>query len=170
MSMQLKASRLQRCQWSSIRVDSPLSSFSTNASSPSVPVSSQSSDAPVASKCPSQEGESKPPNEKHVSTPNLQSVHGEDQDSASSGGASSDSHVKPVVAVNIEPEQNVVQQDIVDMYMKSMQQFTESLAKMKLPMDMENEKTSPGNSTTDQKLQASKNNGSRVFYGSRAFF
>ncbi|KAJ7960868.1 Calcium-dependent lipid-binding domain-containing protein [Quillaja saponaria] len=77
---------------------------------------------------------------------------------------------KPIVSVNIEPEQNVVQQDIVDMYMKSMQQFTESLAKMKLPLDVETGPTSSGNSSSDQKLQASKNNGSRVFYGSRAFF
>nr|KYP49865.1 hypothetical protein KK1_028364 [Cajanus cajan] len=57
-----------------------------------------------------------------------------------------------------------------DMYMKSMQQFTESLAKMKLPMDFESEPTSSGNSTTEQKLQPSKSNNSRVFYGSRAFF
>lgn len=43
------------------------------------------------------------------------------------------------MSVNLEPEQTVVQEQIVDMYMKSMQQFTESLAKMKLPMDIENQ-------------------------------
>jgi hypothetical protein len=64
----------------------------------------------------------------------------------------------------------MVQQDIVDMYMKSMQQFTESLAKMKLPMDIEREPTSSGNSSTEQKLPPSKNGSSRVYYGSRAFF
>ncbi|PPD79081.1 hypothetical protein GOBAR_DD23992 [Gossypium barbadense] len=86
-------------------------------------------------------------------------------------GAQSDSIVKPVVSVNIEPEQKLVQQDIVDMYMKSMQQFTESLAKMKLPLDIDSGPTkSENSSTTDQKIQASKNTGSRVFYGSRAFF
>ncbi|KAJ8542852.1 hypothetical protein K7X08_005375 [Anisodus acutangulus] len=75
---------------------------------------------------------------------------------------------KPVV---IEPEQKLVQQDIVDMYMKSMQQFTESLAKMKLPLDIENGPTSSGNSSSDQASeQTPKSTGSRVFYGSRAFF
>jgi hypothetical protein len=64
----------------------------------------------------------------------------------------------------------MVQQDIVDMYMKSMQQFTESLAKMKLPLDIESGPTSSGSSSTDKNVQASKNTGSRVFYGSRAFF
>ncbi|KAK4398593.1 hypothetical protein Sango_1334800 [Sesamum angolense] len=51
---------------------------------------------------------------------------------------------------------------------ESMQQFTESLAKMK--MDFENGPTSSENSSSDQKSPASKNSGSRVFYGSRAFF
>lgn len=80
-------------------------------------------------------------------------------------------------AVNIEPEQSVVQQDIVDMYMKSMQQFTESLANMKLPMDLENNSSSTSSSSSngtengnDKKLQEAKKVGSRVFYGSRAFF
>ncbi|KAL5101229.1 hypothetical protein RYX36_005556 [Vicia faba] len=77
---------------------------------------------------------------------------------------------KPVADVNIEPEPKMVQQDIVDMYMKSMQQFTESLAKMKLPMDFENGPTSSRNSTSEQKLQSPKSTNSRVFYGSSAFF
>ncbi|KAH1063135.1 hypothetical protein J1N35_028122 [Gossypium stocksii] len=84
------------------------------------------------------------------------------------------SGAKPVVSVNIEPEMKVVQQDIVDMYMKSMQQFTESLAKMKLPLDIDSGPTKSENSnsstTTEQKTPASKNSGNRVFYGSRAFF
>ncbi|CAK8538888.1 unnamed protein product [Lathyrus sativus] len=82
----------------------------------------------------------------------------------------SKSFPEPVASVNIEPEPKLVQQDIVDMYMKSMQQFTESLAKMKLPMDFENGPTSSGNSTSEPKLQSSKSSNSRVFYGSRAFF
>ncbi|GER32863.1 calcium-dependent lipid-binding family protein [Striga asiatica] len=90
-------------------------------------------------------------------------------DDAKSGGGGD---VKPLVSVNqIESEPKLVQQDIVDMYMKSMQQFTVSLAKMKLPMDYENGPSSSENSTTsDQKTPTSKNSGSRVFYGSRAFF
>nr|XP_043627904.1 uncharacterized protein LOC122599454 [Erigeron canadensis]XP_043627905.1 uncharacterized protein LOC122599454 [Erigeron canadensis] len=73
--------------------------------------------------------------------------------------------------VNIEHDQKVVQQDFVDLYMKSMQQFTESLAKMKLPLEMENEKqTSSGNSSSGQNTQTPEGTRPRVFYGSRAFF
>ncbi|KAL8469796.1 hypothetical protein ACS0TY_032601 [Phlomoides rotata] len=145
------------------KVVSPPSSASTNgASSASVPVSFQSSETPKDSKSPAEE---------HIPPPKdyskEKSVNG-DAESNGSGGVSSD---KPVVSVNIEPEPKMVQQDIVDMYMKSMQQFTESLAKMKLPMDFENGPTSSENSTSsEQKTPASKNSGSRVFYGSRAFF
>ncbi|RDY13006.1 hypothetical protein CR513_02132, partial [Mucuna pruriens] len=139
------------------KVDSPPSSVSTNGvSSPSVPASSESSDAAIQ--------------EQVSGTKEDKNVDAKDGESDSSSGVPSDSFHKPVVSVNIEPEPKVVQQDIVDMYMKSMQQFTESLAKMKLPMDFENEPTSSGNSTTEQKLQPSKSNNSRVFYGSRAFF
>uniref|UniRef100_A0A5B6ZUZ7 C2 domain-containing protein n=1 Tax=Davidia involucrata TaxID=16924 RepID=A0A5B6ZUZ7_DAVIN len=76
------------------------------------------------------------------------------------------------VLVNIEAEQKVVQQEIVDLYMKSVQQFTESLAKMKLPMDIENGSANSENTGSDEKVLASKGNGPspRVFYGSRAFF
>ena len=76
--------------------------------------------------------------------------------------------VKPIVTLNFEqPEQKVVQQDIVDMYTKSLQQFTESLAKMKLPFDMDSP-TQSENSSSSQQTPKSAN--SRVFYGSRAFF
>ncbi|KAF2285691.1 hypothetical protein GH714_007149 [Hevea brasiliensis] len=139
--------------------DSPPSSVSTNGvSSPSVAASSDTSDAPA----------SKPPSQEHDSA--QKEKKGGDGETDSSGGAQSEKIAKPVISVNLEPEQNVVQQDIVDMYMKSMQQFTESLAKMKLPLDIDSGPTSSGSSTSDQKVQSSKNSGSRVFYGSRAFF
>lgn len=77
---------------------------------------------------------------------------------------------KPVITAAIDPEQEMVQQEIVDMYMKSMQQFTESLAKMKLPMDIECKPAVSGNSSSDENSQEGKKTGSRVFYGSRAFF
>eukprot|EP01018_Ginkgo_biloba_P017510 Gb_08370 [translate_table: standard] len=82
------------------------------------------------------------------------------------------SFTNPLLSVNLEPDQTVVQQQIVDMYMKSMQQFTESLAKMKLPMDIENQGSDGAvKSGSDQKnTQSGKSAGSRVFYGSRAFF
>ncbi|GKV38698.1 hypothetical protein SLEP1_g46583 [Rubroshorea leprosula] len=143
------------------KLDSPPSSVSTNGvSSPSIAASCDSSDAPAASKTAAQ---------KHSSAPKEKTAEVIDGESDSSG-VPSDSVSKPVVSVNIEPEQKVVQQEIVDMYMKSMQQFTESLAKMKLPLDIDSGPTKSGNSSSDQKLQASKNTGSRVFYGSRAFF
>ncbi|KAA8523587.1 hypothetical protein F0562_010010 [Nyssa sinensis] len=146
--------------------DSPPSSVSTNGSpSASLPASSQSCDTPGASRSPTQEYVS-PAKE------NLKEKREDvgDAESGDSGRVSGNAFAKPVVNVTIEPEQKVVQQEIVDMYMKSMQQFTESLAKMKLPMDIESEPANSGNSSSDQKLQASKNTGSRVFYGSRAFF
>lgn len=143
--------------------NSPPSSVSTNGSpSASHPASSQSvCDSPETLKS---------QNEEHVSPVKEKNADVGDGESDTSGGVLSDTLAKPVVTVNIEPEQKMVQQDIVDMYMKSMQQFTESLAKMKLPMGMESGSTNSGNSSSDQNLQASKNTGTRVFYGSRAFF
>ena len=144
------------------KLDSPSSVSTNGVSSPSAPASSESSEAPTASK---------PENEEHISKAKEKSVDVKDTESNSSGGTPSDSKTKPVVSVNIEPEQKMVQQDIVDMYMKSMQQFTESLAKMKLPLDIDSGTTSSENSSSEQNLQATpKSNGSRVFYGSRAFF
>ena len=138
-----------------------VSSVSTNGvSSPSVAASSDSSDV-AASKSPSQE---------QVSATKEKNGDVKDGGSDSSNGVLNESFPKPVVTVNIEPEPNVVQQDFVDMYMKSMQQFTESLAKMKLPMDFESVPTSSGNSSSEQKIQTPKSTNSRVFYGSRAFF
>lgn len=117
----------------------------------------------------------------NVSSKNQEKSSSVDSDK---GGAASTSEAKtsegetgisfttPLVSVNLEPEQTVVQEQIVDMYMKSMQQFTESLAKMKLPMDIENQQSDDSvKSGTDPKTpQSGRNAGSRVFYGSRAFF
>ncbi|KAF8414217.1 hypothetical protein HHK36_002217 [Tetracentron sinense] len=143
--------------------DTPSSSVSTNGyPSASIPASSQSvCDTPGASKSANQD-QVPPMKEKRADV-------GE-AESDSSGGLPSNTYAQSVLSVNIEPEQTMVQQDIVDMYMKSMQQFTESLAKMKLPMDVESGPTNSENSSPDQKLQSSKGSGSRVFYGSRAFF
>nr|CAD1837719.1 unnamed protein product [Ananas comosus var. bracteatus] len=111
-----------------------------------------------------------PPSEKEKVQ---EATEGQAESSPIGKSSSSDSVVKPIVSINIEPEETVVQQDIVDMYMKSMQQFTESLAKMKLPMDIEN-KSGPnsenGESSSEKKVAPSKGTGPKVFYGSRAFF
>lgn len=80
----------------------------------------------------------------------------------------------PLGNINLEAEQSAMQQQIVDMYMRSMQQFTESLAKMKLPMELAKPEcpdhgeiiTNHNNNIQLEK----KKDGSRVFYGSRAFF
>ncbi|KAF5730504.1 hypothetical protein HS088_TW19G00095 [Tripterygium wilfordii] len=144
------------------KLDSPPSSVSTNGVSfPSAAASSESSDTQAASRSPAKE---------HVSDPKEKKMDAGDGESNSPNGVAKEKIPKPVITVNIEPEQNVVQQDIVDMYMKSMQQFTESLAKMKLPLDIDSGPASSGDSSSDQKSQGSKTPGSRVFYGSRAFF
>ncbi|CAL9230061.1 unnamed protein product [Arabidopsis halleri] len=76
-------------------------------------------------------------------------------------------------------EETTMQKQIAEMYMRSMQQFTESLAKMKLPMDLHNKPHEEDNTATPIQNQNNNNNsngmekkkeGSRVFYGSRAFF
>ncbi|CAN1250474.1 hypothetical protein LINPERPRIM_LOCUS7434 [Linum perenne] len=76
--------------------------------------------------------------------------------------------------INSGAEESAMQQQIVDMYMRSMQQFTESLAKMKLPMDLDKPGVGGGDliqgGVHDNDRQKKKKDGSRVFYGSRAFF
>lgn len=63
---------------------------------------------------------------------------------------------KPEIETETEPKD--MQQEIVNMYLNSMKQFTEALAKMKLPVDKVNESTDRTESNP------------KVFYGSRAFF
>ncbi|XP_043691910.1 uncharacterized protein LOC122642475 [Telopea speciosissima] len=147
--------------------DTPPSSVSTNGSPPaSIPRSFQSVPDTPGDRNSSVEERQSPVKEKGANV-------GE-ADSEASSGVPSSKFSKPLVSVNIEPEPTMVQQDIVDMYMKSMQQFTESLAKMKLPLDIDNEPNKLGTATpksnSDLKSPASKGTGSRVFYGSRAFF
>ncbi|XP_071702524.1 uncharacterized protein [Rutidosis leptorrhynchoides] len=105
---------------------------------------------------------SKPTNQEYESS---QKVGDAKSDSSSAGLTKN-----PNVTVNVDLEKKVVQQDFVDLYMKSMQQFTESLAKMKLPLAVDKEGTDSGNSGSDQKNDTPNGAQSRVFYGSRAFF
>lgn len=81
----------------------------------------------------------------------------------------------PLGSINTEAEQSAMQQQIVDMYMRSMQQFTESLAKMKLPMELDKPESNDGTVVIQRRDnkpdgEKKKKDGSRVFYGSRAFF
>ncbi|WOG81682.1 hypothetical protein DCAR_0100833 [Daucus carota subsp. sativus] len=80
----------------------------------------------------------------------------------------------PLGNINLEAEQSTMQQQIVDMYMRSMQQFSESLEKLKLPMDL-NKPETDNQGNVIQNLNNSvevekKKDVARVFYGSRAFF
>ncbi|GJN32910.1 hypothetical protein PR202_gb21453 [Eleusine coracana subsp. coracana] len=112
----------------------------------------------------------------------------------SPGTVSSENAVdRPMISVNLEQEVAVDGNQIMDMYMKSMQQFTESLAKMKLPLDVDNN----GSSNSDKTASAAavfpdadssgadssaavkkpaagggqqEKPSPKVFYGSRAFF
>ncbi|KAG1371116.1 hypothetical protein COCNU_16G002100 [Cocos nucifera] len=80
----------------------------------------------------------------------------------------------PLGNIDLKAEQSAMQQQIVDMYMKSMQQFSESLAKMKLPMDLDKLGSKDGGDVihgqNDKPDPQKKKDKSRVFYGSRAFF
>lgn len=88
----------------------------------------------------------------------------------------------PLENMNMAEEQNEMQKQIMDMYMKSMQQFTESLGKMKLPMDIDktraddteiviqSQERRENNQLDNKNKGENKKDGSRVFYGSRAFF
>lgn len=146
------------------KIETPPSSVSTNGPpAVSVPTSSQSV-------CDTQ-GASKSLNQDVVSPLKVKAEDVGEADSGSSAVPIS-TFAQPTISVNIEPEQKVVQQDYVDMYMKSMQQFTEALAKMKLPLDIGDESGNSKEKVSDEKSQASKENGPspRVFYGSRAFF
>lgn len=153
-------------------LDSPCSESRITSDTHQIQPSSEtvSTNGSTPSKSCETSGASKSPQQELVSTPDSKPQDAkEDVGDAESKANASEVVVKPVVTLPLE--QNVVQQDFVDMYMKSMQQFTESLAKMKLPMDMESGPTSSeGSTTTDNNVQAAKTPGSRVFYGSRAFF
>ncbi|XP_071727128.1 uncharacterized protein [Rutidosis leptorrhynchoides] len=74
-----------------------------------------------------------------------------------------------------EAEEKVVQQDFVDMYLKSMKQFTEALEKMNFPMKTGKESPDSGvndcaESNPNGKKSTVEGPCPKVFYGSRAFF
>jgi hypothetical protein len=76
----------------------------------------------------------------------------------------------PMGDIDMEAEQSAMQRQIMEMYVKSMQQFTESLGRVKLPMELDGG-AGVVVQTEDKKSGAeAKKDGARVFYGSRAFF
>ncbi|XP_040380679.1 uncharacterized protein LOC102711495 [Oryza brachyantha] len=93
--------------------------------------------------------------------------------SAKEKGTAEDMFKSPLRDIDMEAEQSAMQRQIMEMYMKSMQQFTESLSKMKLPMELDGDNgvvvQKEEKPEADVKQQVKKDGG-RVFYGSRAFF
>ena len=77
----------------------------------------------------------------------------------------------PLVSISLEPEVSINQEHFVDLYLKSMQQFTEKLADMKFSFDVDAQE--PSASLQDippEKVSGGKKEGPKLYYGSRAFF
>ena len=118
------------------RSDTPVSSVSTTespapAAVPATPQSKPSEPSGNALSSAAAEQKEKVSDAAEVdSSPTVQAVN--------SPSAMSENAVDkpPAMSFNFEQEVQVNQKDIMDMYMKSMQQFTDSLAKMKLPLDI----------------------------------
>jgi len=170
------------------RSDTPVSSLSTTESpAAAVPATPQSNPSEQSGNALSSAAGHK---EKASDAAEVDSSHTvQESQAVNSPGTMSESAVDkpPAMSFNFEQEVQVNQKEIMDMYMKSMQQFTESLAKMKLPLDMDNGSdksangaasaaaTSPADSSgTDSsattKKPTAQDKSPKVFYGSRAFF
>ncbi|EAZ40457.1 hypothetical protein OsJ_24910 [Oryza sativa Japonica Group] len=178
------------------RSDTPVSSVSTTespaaAAVPATPQSNSSGNA-VSS---AEQKEKAASDAADAEVESSRTVQSSASPAANSPGAMSESAVDkpPVIRVNLEQEVKVDQKEIMDMYMKSMQQFTESLAKMKLPLDLDNgsdksaavsgagaaasDADSSGADSGAAAAAAAKKpmaggpeKSPKVFYGSRAFF
>ncbi|CAL9129501.1 unnamed protein product [Musa acuminata var. zebrina] len=136
---------------SSRKIDTPVSNGSTTESTYVLSAVSSSTSHALSATVSSPSPEHKSP----------QVTEGE----ADSSAQPNDTIMKPIININVEPEQTVVQQDIVDMYMKSMQQFTESLANMKLPMDVDDNSATAQTDETNERMQITK----RTSYSSLLF-
>jgi hypothetical protein len=166
------------------RSDTPVSSVSTTESPAlaAVPATPQSNLESSGNAHSSAENKGKAASEVDSS----RTVH-ESQAANSPGTVSENAVDRPVLSVNIEQEVTVDQNQIMDMYMKSMQQFTDSLAKMKLPFDVDNggsekstsaataspdaDSSSADSSAVKKPMAGQQDKPSpKVFYGSRAFF
>lgn len=167
------------------RSDTPVSSVSTTESpAAAVPATPQSISEPSGNAV-SSAGQKKASSDAADADVNSSRTVQESLAVNSPSTVSENAFDKPVISVNIEQEVKVDQKEIMDMYMKSMQQFTESLAKMKLPLDMDNgsEKSGGGGATSDAHSSGADSSAvkkptaggaqeksPKVFYGSRAFF
>ncbi|KAJ1291639.1 hypothetical protein BS78_02G331000 [Paspalum vaginatum] len=182
------------------RSDTPVSSVSTTESPAAAAVPATPQSNPPSSEEPSGNAHSSSAEHKEKAAPAADaevdsSSHTvqESPAAANSPGAASEAAVdRPVIRVNIEQEVKVDGNQIMDMYMKSMQQFTDSLANMKLPaLDLGNgssgksspaaaaaasEADSTGAESSAMNVKKATSAGQqekpspKVFYGSRAFF
>ncbi|CAM0906510.1 unnamed protein product [Alopecurus aequalis] len=174
---------------SAFRSDTPVSSLSTTESpAAAVPATPQSNPSEPSGNALSSAAEQK---EKASDVAEVDSSHTvQESPAVNSPSIMSENAVDkpPAMTFNFEQEVQVNQKEIMDMYMKSMQQFTESLAKMKLPLDVMDTgsdksgnggaATSPADySGTDSSAATKKptaggpqEKSPKVFYGSRAFF
>jgi hypothetical protein len=172
--------------------DTPVSSVSTTespgaAAVPATPQSNSSSEPSGNAHSSAEAKEKAAPEATDAEVDSSRTV--QESPAANSPGAASEAAVdKPVITVNIEQEVKVDGNQIMDMYMKSMQQFTDSLAKMKLPaLDLDNgssEKSSPATAASEVDSSGAVSSAAKkpaaggqqekpspkVFYGSRAFF
>jgi hypothetical protein len=167
------------------RSDTPVSSVSTTES----PAVATDPPTPQSNSVPSGNAHSSAEQHKDTAASEVDSSRTvQESPAATSPGTVSENAVdRPVLSVNIEQEVTVDQNQIMDMYMKSMQQFTVSLAKMKLPLDVDNsnsEKTTSATAVSPDADFSAADSGAvkkptagqqekpspKVFYGSRAFF
>ncbi|WVZ66519.1 hypothetical protein U9M48_015726, partial [Paspalum notatum var. saurae] len=181
------------------RSDTPVSSVSTTESPAAAAVPATPQSNLLSSEEPSGNAHSSSAERKEKAPPapgaadaEVDSSSHTVQETANSPGAASEAAVdRPVIRVNIEQEVKVDGNQIMDMYMKSMQQFTDSLAKMKLPaLDLDNgssDKSSPAAAVSEADSTGADSSAvnvkkptaaagqqekpsPKVFYGSRAFF
>ncbi|PKU87300.1 Pentatricopeptide repeat-containing protein [Dendrobium catenatum] len=101
------------------------------------PLSSGSADVPTVTNAANSQVVSEPPGTTESPTEKNKTSEVADSDT-SYPDAPEKPYVPPVIKISLEPEKPVIQQEIVDMYMKSMQQFTESLAKIETSENDEN--------------------------------
>lgn len=156
-------------------VPTPTSEEQNSMLGPTTTTSTRSLDSTTSATCFFGNGSQATPSPRSGSSVAAHSSSDDKENSNSDGQESGGSFTAPVVSISMEPEESVVQQQIVDMYMKSMQQFTESLSNMKLPLDLDGGQACPelkDNPRADKKAstEPGKKDGHRVFYGSRAFF
>ncbi|RCV29093.1 hypothetical protein SETIT_5G455800v2 [Setaria italica] len=97
-----------------------------------------------------------------------------DTPTSCSGERADDVFKSPLGGIDMEAEQSAMQRQIMEMYVKSMRQFSESLPKVQLPLELDGvvvqKEEKPDDKVIHIQKQQVKKDGARVFYGSRAFF